>query len=285
MTVAAQTPSISYNGNGTTTVFAAPFRYIAPTDLRVVLRAANGTETVLTYGTGFTAAPGNTNAGGNVTLATAPASGTTVIITRRTARTQPADYITAGAFTAESHEEALDRAQLVNQEQDVDTARAVKAPVGEAGVTLPTTAARAGGVLKFDDEGRAIALPLDELALLVGGAQAGVTEVFTQSSAPRSQVTVFHTPGVPEGGYYVEFAPAAEMDFTRAYARVFAGDGTVDVLVLGGGLLWEAQGVSAVATEEEVEVTLPAGLDLIVLLTNIQGDVSGVVVFLEGEPA
>lgn len=156
MTVAAQTPSISYNGNGTTTVFAAPFRYIAPTDLRVVLRAANGTETVLTYGTGFTAAPGNTNAGGNVTLATAPASGTTVIITRRTARTQPADYITAGAFTAESHEEALDRAQLVNQEQDVDTARAVKAPVGEAGPVLKALSTLRGKLLAMAADGLSI---------------------------------------------------------------------------------------------------------------------------------
>lgn len=159
MTVAAQSPSISYNGNGVTTVFAAPFRYIAPTDLRVVLRAADGAETELAYGTGFTATAGNTNAGGNVTLAVAPASGVTVVISRQTARTQPADYITSGAFTAESHEQALDRAMLVNQEQDVDIARAVKLPRGETASALPSVSARAGRLLAFDPSGNLVAGP------------------------------------------------------------------------------------------------------------------------------
>lgn len=283
MTVAAQTPSISYAGNGITTVFAAPFRYIAPADLRVLLRASNGSETVLALGTGFTATSGNTNAGGSVTLTAAPADGTTVVISRQTARTQPADYITSGAFTAESHEEALDRAMLVNQEQDQDIVRGVKVPVGELGFQLPSSDARARGLLRFDGAGGAIALPLDELVALAGNAtQAGITEVFTQSFGPRSQVTVFHPPGVDPGGYFVEFSPQADIPFVRAYARVFSGTGTVDVRVLGSGVLWTAAGVGVIGVDQVVDLTLPAGADLIVVLENIVGDVSGVVVFLEG---
>lgn len=156
MTVAAQTPTISYNGNGVTTVFAAPFRYIAPSDIEVVLGTSDGGETVLALGTGFTATAGNTNAGGSVTLTVAPPTGVTIVITRRTARTQPADYITSGAFTAESHEEALDRAMLVNQEQDGVLDRAVKAPLGEALPPLPPAIDRADRLFAFDEDGRSI---------------------------------------------------------------------------------------------------------------------------------
>lgn len=233
MTVAAQTPSISYNGNGVTTVFAAPFRYIAPTDLRVVLRAANGSETVLSYGTGFTAAAGNTNAGGNVTLASAPASGTTVIITRRTARTQPADYITAGAFTAESHEEALDRAQLVNQEQDVDTARAVKAPEGEAGPVLKSLATLRGKLLAMAADGLSIE-GIDLAAALVvttltSGAIFSSRDLIAAIPAPVNGQSALLTEDGHYGGWKFRtgnFSAQVAADTDRALTLAPASDPT-----------------------------------------------------------
>ncbi len=156
MTVAVQNPTISYIEDGTTTGFPVPFRYDAPTDLRAIRRAANGTETELAYGPGFTATPGPTNAGGTLTVAAAATAGTVLVIERRTARSQTANYEETGAFTAQSHEQALDKAMLVNQEQDVLLARALKGPAGEAGPVLPAAGSRAGRLFAFDGSGGSI---------------------------------------------------------------------------------------------------------------------------------
>ena len=124
MTVAAQTPSITYTENGITTAFAVPFRYDNPADLRAVRRWPNGADTALLNGTDFVATSGLTSAGGTLTVTVAGAAGTLLTINRVTPRVQEADYITSGAFTAESHEKALDRPVLMVQELDVTFDRA-----------------------------------------------------------------------------------------------------------------------------------------------------------------
>lgn len=149
MTTAVQTPAIEYLGNGSTTAFAVPFRYDAPTDLRCAVRAANGVETALAYGTGFTATAAAGDAGGTLTTTTPPASGTTVLIWRETTRAQSADYATNDTFPAETHEAALDRKSLVDQEQDRETARAIKAPRGIAAPLLDPSGLADGDLLEF----------------------------------------------------------------------------------------------------------------------------------------
>lgn len=149
MTVAVQTPTISYNENGSTTSFAVPFRYDNPTDLRAVRRAADGTETELVYGTDYTASTGATDAGGTLTVAVAAASGNRLTILRQTSRSQAADYIASGAFTAESHERALDKAMLVAQEQDQELLRSLKVPPGSTAPQLRSfSGAVAGDIME-----------------------------------------------------------------------------------------------------------------------------------------
>lgn len=204
MTVAAQTPTISYTENGLTTAFAVPFRYNQTTDLVVTRRAADGTETELVHGTDFTASSGNTDAGGTVTTTAPAASGTKLIITRETARQQTADYITSGAFSAESHERALDQAMMVAQEQDTVLARCVKAPVGEAGPMLAAAATLEGKTL-FYEGGEIKAgetdLPALEAAVLAArddtlaaqtaaeAAQAGAEAAETDAEAAAATAT------------------------------------------------------------------------------------------------
>lgn len=282
MTVAQQTPTISYTENGVTTAFAVPFRYNAPSDLRAQRRAANGTVTELVNGTDFTATPGPTNAGGTLTVTAPGAAGTKLTIYRQTARTQTADYTTSGSFLAEAHERALDKPILIAQEIDSKNARAISVPIDEAGATLPAIAQRAGKVLWFGESGQPLAVSLEELAALLDPSrQAGTTDAFSQTFGARSQVVVLNDPGVGEGGYYVEFAPSGPIDFNRAYARVFKGTGTCRVRVFGGGLLWTATGVGSAAVDQTVSLTALAGYDLVVVIDNIVGTVSGVVVFLE----
>lgn len=287
MTVAVQTPTISYAENGGTTEFAVPFRYNAPTDLRAVRRAEDGSEVVLVYGADFTATPGLTDAGGTLTVTEPAAAGVTLVIQRETSRAQPTDYITAGAFTADSHENALDRAILIAQEQDQTVMRAAKVPVGEVGPSLPSASLRVGKVAQFDTQGNFTGVSIPELAVLLAPEkQAGTTLAFTELTGPRSQAVVFDPAGVGEGGYWVEFSAQADTEFIRAYARVFAGTGTCDVRVVGGGdLVWSSAGVGGLAVDQAVTITLPAGADLIFIIENIEGPVTGIVIKLEGAAA
>ena len=160
MTVGALSPSQSYLENGVTTVFAVPFRYLAADDL-VVSRVVGGVETVLAYGVAWSATNGPTDAGGSLTLG-ASVPGATLKIRRSTPRQQQTDYVTGGAFPADSHEQALDRLTLIVQEQEVAQGdldgRALLVPAGETIGDLPALAARINKGLGFDAAGAPVAL-------------------------------------------------------------------------------------------------------------------------------
>lgn len=174
MTTAALSPSKTYIEDGTTLNFAVPFRYLSASSLQVDRIAANGTVTRLQRGVDYTATAGNTDAGGTLTLLNTTA-GAKLRIRRATARSQTTNYATADTFPAKSHETALDRAMLIDQEQDVqiaDTAaRALLVPDGETIGVLASRAARALKGAAFDSNGDLIpvvtnpAVPLAEYAL------------------------------------------------------------------------------------------------------------------------
>lgn len=152
MTIAAAHPRIvQYPDAGQAGPFVVDFRFLDAADLIVELRAADGSLAVLT---GWSAAGAGEPDGGTVTLAQPAPTGSILTIRSRVARIQPADYIAADAFPAETHEAALDRLTLIAQDQDRDLARTLAAPHGETLTPLPTAAARAGGILAFDETGQ-----------------------------------------------------------------------------------------------------------------------------------
>lgn len=149
MTVAVQTPTISYLENGSTTEFAVPFRYDSPSDLQAIRELANGQIVTLSNGLDFTATPGPTNAGGTVTLSAVGPVGAKLTIFRRTTRDQTADYVPNGPFDAESHERALDKAMMVAQELDQDVGRSPKVPRGMAAFDIDPTGFSDGDLFEF----------------------------------------------------------------------------------------------------------------------------------------
>ena len=156
MTVSSTTTKVSYAGNGSTTVFAYGFKIFADADLRVIERAADGTETVKSLTTHYTVSGAGTDSGGNVTFGTAPASGVTVIIKRNLTLTQGTDYVANDPFPAESHEEALDRLTFIAQGIQEELDRAIKASetntLTGAEFTISATD-RANKVFSFDGSG------------------------------------------------------------------------------------------------------------------------------------
>src|SRR5690349_10207035 len=130
MTVAALTPSIKYLEDGVTLNFPVPFRYLEASNLTVTRVLGDGTSVNLAYGTSWSATPGPTDAGGTLTLIGSVA-GATLVIDRATPRNQSSDYQTNDTFPAETHELALDRDMMINQEQDAVLGRAVLTPRDE----------------------------------------------------------------------------------------------------------------------------------------------------------
>jgi len=153
MTISTTDSRISYNGNGVTTVFSFPYRFLANGDLVVVSVSSAGVETTKTLTTDYTLTGAGNDAGGTVTMLVAPASGTRLIIYRDTAITQETDYISGDPFPAETHERALDRLTMIAQEIAPNLARSITLPVGDASGlnnTLPAAANRLDKFIVFD---------------------------------------------------------------------------------------------------------------------------------------
>lgn len=118
MTVSTTQSRIEYTGNGVTTVFSFPYKFLADGDLVVVIIDNAGVVTVQTISSNYTVSGAGDDAGGSVTMLTPPASTDTLLIYRDTVIDQEVDYISGESFPAETHEGALDRITVIAQELD-----------------------------------------------------------------------------------------------------------------------------------------------------------------------
>lgn len=115
MTLSTTSARISYSGNGSTTAFAFPYRFLLNADLIVILRDSSGNEAVQVITSQYAVTGATLDAGGTVTMVTAPASGYTLLIYRDPARTQLTHYNNSDSFPATSHETALDKLTMLVQ--------------------------------------------------------------------------------------------------------------------------------------------------------------------------
>ena len=159
MTISTTDSRISYNGNDVTTVFSFPYRFLNQGHLVVVSIDSLGAETVKTLTTHYTVSGAGDPAGGSVTMLTAPATGTRLVIYRDTDVTQETDYVSGDPFPAESHETALDKLTMIMQEKTPGAGgatRAIQIPIGDPTsviTTLPPSIARLDKLLVFDSDG------------------------------------------------------------------------------------------------------------------------------------
>ena len=156
MTVTSTNQKVQFNGNGSTTVFAYNFKIFAQTDLSVILRSAAGTETVQQLTTNYTVSGVGEASGGNVTMGTAPASGTTLTILRVQPNLQGLDLVPNDPFPAGSMEDALDKLTFMVQTHDEEIGRSIKASktnvIADSEFTVSATD-RANKLFSFDSSG------------------------------------------------------------------------------------------------------------------------------------
>jgi hypothetical protein len=126
MTVSSENYKDPYAGNGSTTVFPYTFRILAQSHILVQLKVnSTGVVTDQTLTTHYTVS-GVGAVGGNVTMLTAPPTGTTLILKRNVSKTQEADYTEYDTFPAETHETALDKLTMIAQQQQEEIDRSIK---------------------------------------------------------------------------------------------------------------------------------------------------------------
>jgi len=158
MTVSSLSVKNSYNGDNSTTSFAFTFPIHSSAELQVILRAANGTETVQTLTTHYSIVD-NGASGGQVNFVTAPGTGITVVLLRNTNLTQETDYISNDPFPAETHEAALDKLTLQQQELQEEVDRSIKLSrtnTMNSTEFIVGSTDRAGKILGFDDNGELV---------------------------------------------------------------------------------------------------------------------------------
>lgn len=160
MSLETLTNRIAYGGNGTTTAFSFPYYFLEKTDLKVVLVASNGSETVQTLTTHYTVSGEGSTSGGTVTMLSAPASGASLVIIRNTELTQEKSFETNGSLPVSELEEALDKIHMIIQRLDERLDRAVvlkETDSNAVSLELPKVADRSSTFLAFDSDGAIVA--------------------------------------------------------------------------------------------------------------------------------
>lgn len=168
VTATSYTP-LTYNGNGSTTVFNVTFQFF---ELAVYHIDSSGTETLWAENTHYTVTGGEGSTG-SITVSTSPtdytpASGESIRIERVTSKDQPRDYDLDNAVLEAALQQSDDRLAMILQELDYDNRRrpAISKANYTAEVEFP--AASTGSVLSWAADGNLVntaLLDLDGVAI------------------------------------------------------------------------------------------------------------------------
>jgi len=159
MTISTTIIKNSYNGDGIQDVFPYNFKVLNQSDVEVILRGTDGSETVKTISTHYTVSGVGEATGGNVTFTAGnePITGVgNVILRRATTKTQTLDLVENDPFTADSVEGAFDRSIAIAQELQEAVDRSIKISRTNTMTSTEFTvdaANRANKVLAFDGSG------------------------------------------------------------------------------------------------------------------------------------
>jgi hypothetical protein len=178
MTISSTTVKNSYSGDNSTTTFSYTFKIFADSDIQVIIRSANGTETTKTITTHYTVTGAGNSGGGSVifTSGNIPTSTQTVVLRRNIPQTQAIDYIANDPFPAESHEEGLDRATMAIQQLQEELTRSIKLSKTNTMTSTEFSVGasdRANKILAFDTNGELAVT--QELGTNRGNWSSGVT--------------------------------------------------------------------------------------------------------------
>lgn len=140
MAITIQSARNDYFGTGFQTVFPYVFKILLTTDLVVVVTDTLDNETVLSYPSDYDISNVGGALGGNVTLTTALTAAYQITIRRLRPLTQTTSIHNDGEYYAKLHEDAFDKLLMVDQQQQEQIDRSLKAFLAEdplMNLTLP----------------------------------------------------------------------------------------------------------------------------------------------------
>lgn len=205
----------SYTGNGVTTAFSFPYKFLLEEDLVVVKRLiSDGTETVQTLTTHYTVTGEGDAAGGTVTMLAAPSALYQLVIYSDPDLTQEVNFEENDSSPAEVQEGALDKLTIITQRLKNRVDRAIRLSDGFSPTfdpTLPVDLDDSAGKVPLinatgdgfadaadwpssddieDAEENAAAAAASASAALVSATAAGVSEAAAAVSATAAQAAV-----------------------------------------------------------------------------------------------
>lgn len=199
MTVSAQTPINRSAGNGVTTVFPYTFKIIAEGDIEVSID-----DVVKTLNVDYTVSGVGVEAGGNITMTTAPANLTIVVRRRNMAFVRTIDYQDQGTLPAATLDNDNDAPVMMIQQVNEQLGRSLTMRPSVSGVSLELPSPAALNGIGWDAAGTALenyplqaGTPLVDLAAssgasLVGYLPSGTGAVVTTAQEKlRQSVSVF----------------------------------------------------------------------------------------------
>ena len=129
MAISSVTSKVVYVGDGATLIFPYPFKIFAEADLTVSdYKTATGSASVLVLNSDYLVSGVGLDAGGNVTLSgsyTNLPTGSQLVIQRVMDVTQEVDYVENDPFPAQTHENALDKLTMIDQQLQEQLDRAM----------------------------------------------------------------------------------------------------------------------------------------------------------------
>lgn len=239
-----------YEANGVTTAF--PFTFTAPSasEVVVITRDSDGTDTEVNPSAYLVTLVAS--GGGTVTFETAPASGLDVIIYLDASFTQEIEFENGAAWLAEPVNEGYDRSASRDQVLKRDINRGFLVPIGEAPARLPGVSARAGKFAAFDAEGNMV--PAEGL-----GSDADLREDLADDTAGATLVS-FKPAGA---GAVARSLRSKARDHVSVKDFGAVGDGAtddttaiqaaIDYVCLAGGSLFFPAGTYAITSTLTVD--------------------------------
>ncbi len=117
---------VTYNCNGANRTFDYTWEITETGAMVVILVDSTGSELVLTETTHYEVTGAGVATGGTVTTVEAYASGNKILLIRDEVIEQETDYIENDPFHAETHEDALDKLTMIDQDQEEEFDRTLR---------------------------------------------------------------------------------------------------------------------------------------------------------------
>lgn len=204
MTISTTTIKNSYSANSSTVTFNYTFKIAADTEIEVIIRASDGTETIKSKGTHYSVTGVGNAGGGSITFVTqhTPQTNETVVLRRVTPLTQGLDLIENDPMPAENIETAYDKLTAISQELQEQLDRSIKvsktSTISNPEITSDASQ-RAGKLLGFDSSGN-LDSTIDGTAVAANATAAAASATAAASSATNAAASAVQAQNVAGGG-------------------------------------------------------------------------------------